>query len=491
MSENLFETLQSLIAWALLIFLSLFVLFEGGNQPLAWMLAAILVFVLFALQVVLDLLAQRPETLNKLWLPGLLFLLAVGWGVAQRMPDLPATWTHPVWALELPETIGFDDLEAGAGDDVSEEAVTSLSEEVAEDPAPRAVVSADPEQGRHVVLRLLTYAMVFWIALRAAGEMQRASRLLGGFALFSTCLAAFGLYAFATGNNPILGEAASPVVSASFVNRNNYATFAVFGALANLAVFLRASNSAELGRANPIIGFIEGFFAGAWLWLLGFILCIGAVLLTQSRAGVVTALIGVTVFVTAQRRRNSMSSFGPLGVILLVVLFLIVTASAGVLERFVTASGDPRFTIYPAIVEAIMDRPWLGHGLGSFHDVFRIYVPLESAFGAWDLAHNSYLENAFEFGLPAAALFYLALILLGLRLLRGLSRRQRARNMLAFVFACYCAAAFHALFDFSLQMPALAAFFAWILGLGYAQSFSAEDISAAKSKAQNHKRTEK
>ena len=42
--------------------------------------------------------------------------------------------------------------------------------------------------------------------------------------------------------------------------------------------------------------------------------------------------------------------------------------------------------------------------------------------------------------------------------------------------ACFILAAFHAMFDFSLQMPALAAFFAWLMGIGYAQSFPSAEV---------------
>ena len=98
------------------------------------------------------------------------------------------------------------------------------------------------------------------------------------------------------------------------------------------------------------------------------------------------------------------------------------------------------------------------------------------------MAHNSYLENMFELGLPAAGAFYAALLLVGLRLLAGLSVRQRGRTVLAFAFGAYVTAAFHSGFDFSLQMPALAAVFAWILGVGYAQSFPEKEMDGSRSR---------
>lgn len=516
--ENAILRAQSAVAWSLPFFLAIFVLFEGGNQPLAWTLAAAAIILLFFMQVIIDSVSVRASGLNRLWLPALLYLLVLGWGVAQRAPEMPSAWAHPVWSFSVPETIGFDESEGQSetpqvadglleGGDASENRApdeteaespvgfaagsplspdrsdglsfpTQLSQHVEKKP----VISADPEQGRHVLLRLLTYAMVFWIAVRSAQDAKRAGALVRALALFSTGLALFGVYAVISGSNPLLGDAASGVVSASFVNRNNYATFAIFGALANLAAFMTAARKAEQGRANPVLGFIEGFFSGSWIWILGFIVCAGAMLMTQSRAGAAAAAVGVVVFLLACRSRGSVASFGPVVMVGFVGAVLAVTGSTGVLERFLNQSADARFAIYPRVVEAIGDRTYLGHGFGSFHDAFRPYVPLESAAGAWDMAHNSYLENAFEFGVPAAILFYLALLLIGLRLLRGIQQRRRSRNILAFAFACFCVAAFHALFDFSLQMPALAAIFAWILGIGYAQSFREDELSAISSR---------
>jgi O-antigen ligase len=153
------------------------------------------------------------------------------------------------------------------------------------------------------------------------------------------------------------------------------------------------------------------------------------------------------------------------------------TASAGILDRLLVSSDESmRFSIYPRVIAAIADRPILGHGLGSFTDVFRSYVPQDAAVGDWDFAHNTYLEQVFELGLPAAAAFYLALLLIVLRLVQGLAVRQKSREIPAFALATGFAAGFHACFDFSLQIPAVTASFALILGIGYAQAFREADL---------------
>ena len=168
-------------------------------------------------------------------------------------------------------------------------------------------------------------------------------------------------------------------------------------------------------------------------------------------------------------------------VLLLTIGFVALTSATGLTERLLTTDAeDGRFVVYPAIVEGIQDRPWLGHGLGAFHEAFRPYTPFEAAFGEWVRAHSSYLENAFELGLPAAGALYLALALIAWRIRRGTILRREGRAFPAFALACIAAGAFHSIFDFSLQMPAAAALFAAILGLGWAQSFTRSELKVKR-----------
>jgi O-antigen ligase len=267
-------------------------------------------------------------------------------------------------------------------------------------------------------------------------------------------------------------------VTATFVNRNHYATYAVFGALANLAAYLHVSR----WQADSARGRIEGFFSGAWIYALGLVLCIGAVSLTQSRAGGIAGLVGLAAFLLAWRRgRASWWETVMLLLLLAVLVFVAFTSATGLTARLLGTGGeDARFTVYPAIVGGIADRPLLGHGLGAFEDAFRVYVPEEISGLEWTFAHNTYLELAFGLGLVGAGAFLAAIGFIAFRILRGARIRRNDRVYACLGLGCAAAAGFHAVFDFSLQMPAVAALFAVILGLAYAQSFSSAEIAAAR-----------
>ncbi|WP_282154059.1 O-antigen ligase family protein [Ruegeria atlantica] len=438
-----FSGLQRAILWALMGCVLLAALSLGANRPVSWTLLSVAILIVFVAQVFVDSTQRLPKQAGGLWLPAALFLGATVWGGIQLLPGLPASYTHPVWT-----TLG----------DVS------------------GRISADPGQGHQIIMRYLCYAMVFWVAFRAAVATARAEMMLRALALASTAFAIYGIYAMAAGHNPVLGDdGQASVVTSTFVNRNSYATYAVFGLLANIAAYLHVVSGTRVNSENWqsfLRDMLERFFGGIWIYALGALLCLGALSLTQSRAGGIAGLVGLCVFLVSWKGEGRRWNPWLLLVVAAVVGFVILTSATGMTNRILTAeAGSGRFLIYPEVVKAIMDRPVLGHGLGAFHDVFRQHVPAEAAIGEWVRAHNSYLENAFELGVPAAAAFYLALLIITLHIHRGTVIRRRNRAFPCFALAAIATAATHSLFDFSLQIPAIAALFAVILAMGWAQSF--------------------
>jgi O-antigen ligase len=427
----------------MLTLLLLLALPYGANRPIGWTVLAIGTFIIFAVQVLQSARSNVPIPVQKLRFPALLFLGVMSWGWIQTLTGIPQGLAHPFWSY-VPD-------------------------------APPAI-SADPGQGRHAVMRLLSYGMIFITIAWTCFNRKAATSVLIVIALFSTALATFGLYSFMIGNNSVLGGLADTgIVKATFVNRNNYATYADFGVLANLAAAMHLVDR----RSNSLRDRIEVFFGGVWIFALGVVICMAAVALTQSRAGAAAGVIGLIVFLTARYSGGRWRGSLMLLLVGATVAFIAITNSAGLLRNYLaTSTEDARFTIYPAVVDAILDRPFLGHGLGSFQDAFRIYLPEDAAFGEFLRAHNTYLELAFGLGLPATAALFLALGVIIYYIHRGTRMRNNDYVFSCFALGCVATAAFHSVFDFSLQIPAVAALFAAILGLGYAQSFSTKRLYA-------------
>lgn len=444
MERSIWSRLQAIIGMTTLIVVLLSALMLGANRPVSWSMLTIVVTLIFVFQVLVIFASPAPLALRRALAPGLLFAGAALWGWAQSSPGFLTGFAHPVWAF-------------------------------APDATP--AISADPGQGRHAVMRMFCYAMIFVIMVCACARSERAGAVLKMIALFSSALAGYGFYTFIAGDNPILGElSGNGVMQASFVNRNSYATYAAFGMLANMAVYLRMAAGDECGLRHRL----ETFFSGAWIYALGALLCLGAVFSTQSRAGGASALFGLSVFLLAWRNGARRSDPVLVGLVIGVLLFVGATSATGLLERMIaTDSAEGRFVIYPAIRDGILDRPFLGHGIGAFHEAFRAYIPLEGAAGEWVRAHSTYLELVFCLGAPAAVAVLLAQAFLVRKIWRGTVVRRGNRSLPCFALGCAVTAALHSGFDFSLQMPATAALFAVILALGFAQSFTHDEISAA------------
>ncbi len=452
------SALQGYLGWLTLMAVFASTLAFGGNHPPAWLALALVVAIAVGVQYAVDGVAPpRADRQRAILLPAATYFAVLFWGWLQTLPGwAPEAWHHPAWAAV----------------------------------AAPGVIAIDPTEAQHHLVRLACYAGVFWIAARAATDRVRCRHMVIAIALFSTGLAIFGLGAFITGSNPIIdptGLDGGPL-TASFVNRNSYATYAAFGLLANIAAWImvmeQASGADQTRSTRRLIrDLLNSFVARGWWFACGALTCGLAIVIGQSRGGTIAAVLGVVVFFVAyQRARGAVGRVALLGVILGAV-FIAATSFGGLAARFfATTQESGRFIIFPVIVEASFDRFWLGHGLGGLHHGLRAYIPPAVANVEWDLAHNSYLSNLFELGAVGAAAFYAALAAVVWRIAQATRGRRRDHVFASLAVACVAVGAAHSLVDFSLEMPGTAALFAVLLGIGWRQSFS----SHKRSRRQSH-----
>lgn len=431
--------LQGAVFWLTVSGVLVSALALGANRAPAWLALSAGALGLFAVQMLLDLGDARAGRLwARLWPVALLWLGVVAWAAVQALPAPVPGWAHPAWAETAAAGI------AGTGS-----------------------VSADPGATWQGVLRYLGYGAIFWIAARGVrAAPPRAPRLVEVIALFAAALAVYGLVAWAAAWNPIAGDESYPgMVKASFVNRNAYALHAGLGAMACLTALILRMPVRRSERLEMLLG------PGLW-FLAGVFVLVAALVLTGSRAGVAVGLAGIAIVLWQGLWRSEDAWRGP-GLMFLALLLAIGALGVGVLAQRLglhVLLEDQRFIAWSGVLEGIGARPLTGHGLGAFHDVFRAHMPPELGGAEWNAAHNSYLEHAFELGLPAALALVLALALIAAGVLAGLARRRRLRPVLVFALAVLMAGGLHALVDFSLQMPANAALLALILGAAWALS---------------------
>jgi len=265
------------------------------------------------------------------------------------------------------------------------------------------------------------------------------------------------------------------------VNKNSYATYAGLGLQTCLVLLwqhLKRQKPLDLSRQSRQAAILERIATRDVFYFLPVVIVLGALLFTGSRAGISFSLVGccVLLFALAANRRWSWKRWLPVvlgGTVLLLGLNLF--GDAGFLDRLdrdqLKTDLPDRLAGYRIALRAIAGNPWLGFGLGAFENAFRLYR--DPTLPLWfQHAHNDYLEAALELGIPAALMLFTAIALLVSCCVTGVWRRRRQEIFPALAVSATATVALHSLVDFSLQMPAIAATYAALLGLGVAQSWS-------------------
>lgn len=387
----------------------------------------------------------------------ILFGATLLWAAVQTVGFGPSEWAHPIWDL----------------------ASATLEESLT------PVISLAPYRSWTVLMRLLIYGGAFALAYTVCQSPERAQIALyvlaatgGIYALIGFVLFAFDLDLVDTGT----GGDTFASLSSTFPNHSHYAAYAGLGLVVAMALLFRdvvrrIPRDAERGEtARSILECVLGSRA----WLTAVCLALAAALtLSNSRGGLISAAVGLFLlfgsFALTSRYRSM--RIGMTAGVFAILAVVAAVSFGNSLDRRLDATSESasvRMGIYAIAVEKIEESPWLGTGLGSFPEVYRLHRA-PGQFRYYEHAHNSYLELASDLGLPAAIAFFLGLALLWLLCIRGVLRRRR--NV---IFPCIAVAAtgqvaVHSLFDFPLQIPAVAVTFALLLGVGCAQSIGRSD----------------
>jgi O-antigen ligase len=432
------------LAWAPLPF--------GSARAWAWDLLGILALALLGLSVAYE--TMRPSRTGMLrpLLPALVMGgLVAAWIVFQSLPWNLFGLHHPLW------------------DRASEVLGRSLD----------TSLSIDREASRVHFFRLMTYAAFFFVAWQIGRRPEAAHRVLRAFAVVATAYALYGLVEFVSPDPRILWfikDTYITDITATFVNRNSFATFAGLAVIAHLVLIadVLARKTDVRSRRSFLLSLADGLLGDAKWLVLGLIVCGGSLLMSHSRGGLIAALAAVAVMMVlilmapAARApwRFWFVGIGGLGLAVIVLL-----TGATTFDRLDEMSKDleMRPKIDAAVIRAIGDNWLTGTGYGSFADIFPLYQPL-NVVGYVDLAHNDYLENALELGVPGAALLVATVLYLAGQCLVGIFRRRRDVIYPLAGVAATVMVGVHSAFDFSLQIPAVTVTYAVILGLGVAQA---------------------
>ena len=451
--------LESWLYGAFIVSLAMTPFWLGGNRLIAWGLHAILFSVIvIALEMSLLLSRERhPVGLYYLRTPVLLVGSAVLWMIIQASGIVPDSWKHPIWAI----------------------ASGALGETIP------GSISVNRELTVIALVRLFTAFAVFWVSLQLCRNAGRANRMLFHFTIIGCIYAAYGIFALALAPNTILWFEKTDYVgyvTATFINRNSFASFAGVMLIAAIGVtirlFRRKVDTIGAGWRLQLSKAIEATGRqGVFLLMMIFTLVL-ALLLSGSRAGITSTALGIFVLVILVIAREERRRSGQIGTILTACAVIIGVFLAygdvfvGRLDSLAEDAGG-RVAAYRITVASIRDAPILGFGYGTFQDVFPMYRDGSvGLWGSWDKAHNTYLEIFQGLGLLFGGAYLAGIGFLLWRCVQASLLRHRTSTVPIVVVSASVLLGVHAMVDFSLQIQAITLIWSALLGAGVAQSWS-------------------
>ena len=402
----------------------------GANQPIAalWfstLLATALCVALVIPQARIGLFDLKPA-----FVPLALFVTVIGvalWSLTPWTPGGP----HPIWAW------------AGVSPGASTVNTSATVQEI---------------------IKLLGLACIFVVGCLQSARKDRGKSTLDVLLVLGAVYAGVSLLLFLSGKQ-IMGGGR---LSGGFLSANSGAT--VFGVLTviGLGNLLRQwRQAAGLGIARQL-----SQVSTALAFVLLFAACL---LLTASRMGVVATAVAASVLLVWETFEAKGQRLPILisGLVLFVVAGVLMLGSNDLLwQRLDKVDGDlvVRGAIFSAHWKAFLASPLFGYGLGSFSDVNSQIMTAENYGNLWSIraTHNVYLQWLEEAGIVGAAPMF---ILIGVVLAVGVWRTTQLRSgqtLLRALVVGSLVVLIHGTTDYGLQVPSIAAFWAFLLGLSFA-----------------------
>jgi O-antigen ligase len=309
-----------------------------------------------------------------------------------------------------------------------------------------------------------------------------ARRLLRIIAWSGVCYAVFGIAQHVMDPTKILWRekhAYLGVLTSTFVNRNTAAVYFGSCSVIWLSFTLQPVRTWMTRDGVSWRGVFKRFMADipqdVVIPVLMLLICLTAMFMTGSRAGVILSLVAITLTFNLYFRHFLKGWTGlTMGAVISVagVLLALQFLGGGVVNRFdfQGAADEDRLATYRATLRMIADNPWLGTGQGTFAWAFPAYRSSDtSMLGTWDIAHNSLLEIASDMGIPIAALVTFCWIVIFGVLIRGIPGSERTLAVRISALAVALLAVCHSMVDFSLQIPGYSIVALALVGAGLSQ----------------------
>ncbi|MBA2539647.1 MAG: O-antigen ligase family protein [Deltaproteobacteria bacterium] len=318
-------------------------------------------------------------------------------------------------------------------------------------------LSLDPSATLVELAKMCAYLLLAWMALRAAASERGRYRLLAAVAGTAGIVTVVALLHELLGARTLYGIYApahvSPIVMAPLLNANHLACLMVLGAITAAGLALHE-------RKAPAMRVV---------WIAVAIGCIGVILATRSRGGIIGFGGGATVMavlIVLQRLRESRDTSRrdvlrvaiPAVVTVMCTLVLVVYLGGDkvrdeLADTRLDELSDPRskYAAWDSAIDLFREAPVLGIGRGAFETSFTRVHP---ASGQVTFSHveNEYVQTLVDWGVVGAIAFAFAIGFAALFLLR----RWHRGSLTAAAIGGLAAISAQSLVDFGLELPGLA-----------------------------------
>lgn len=255
----------------------------------------------------------------------------------------------------------------------------------------------------HFFTKIFEWFVIFFLALEVFKEKKHIYMAIGILFFTATATALDSFYQFYISNKDIfLGHTivAGGRPTAGFKTANDLAGYwTIVAPLSLIFVFMKGKKT--------------------WYYLIAltvFSLILWSLVLTLSRGawlGVVLGVVAIAfIFLYLKRRFQDRSSRDVCLILLFlcVILFFAFKISFSVEASNRSVTGDWRLTIWQDSLKMIHDKPFLGHGINTYMDVFqkdyRRRVVWDSRYiDQPTYAHNCYIQLAAETGILGLSAF--------------------------------------------------------------------------------------
>ena len=324
-----------------------------------------------------------------------------------------------------------------------------------------------------------SYVVLFFLVLVLVRTRTRLVVLAGtivgvGFleALFGTAsLVGWVEFSVLSGTTDT-GEA-----TGTFANRNHYSAHLAMGIAAACGLLIASFGQFRLGKdwRQTMYSYLDWLMSWRTLLLIPLVVMSSAMLLSTSRAGVLGFFMAsVLVLLFSYIVRGSSVAD------LHIVPFGVIAVAAGVawfgaeslirrVAHFSLASEE-RLEQWRLTWKMIQDYPITGSGAGTYEHIFPLYREGTLRPLIYDHAHNDYLELLSGYGIVGSLLLAAAVVSILFVVMRAYRRRHDPliRGMLFASLAGSGSMLFFGIVDYNFHIPANAAYFFVLLGIGIA-----------------------